>query len=254
MTNDELIDASTSIGYLLLENGAEIFRVEESIRRILQAYGVPEADVFAITSFVAVTITNSDKHSTTKTKRVYSRVMNLEKVQRLNSLCRRVCRETPEYAAIQEELARVERCPAYPLFLQVLAFGLISSSFTLFFGGGPWEAAGAFLCGMAVKAVCWFMEKFQSNPFFIHITAAAIMTFLALLEVHLGLGAQSDKIIIGTLMTLVPGVGITNSMRDIIAGDLIAGLMKLTEALLIATAIALGAGLALSLTRLIFGG
>lgn len=63
-----------------------------------------------------------------------------------------------------------------------------------------------------------------------------------------------DKIIIGALMLLVPGVAVTNSMRDIIAGDLIAGLMKMVEALMVATAIAIGTGGALSISRYLWGG
>ncbi len=72
------------------------------------------------------------------------------------------------------------------------------------------------------------------------------------LFVRIGLAHNSDKMIIGTLMNLVPGIAITNVMRDIIAGDLIAGLVKLTEALLVATAIALGAGMAITLSQIFF--
>ena len=71
--------------------------------------------------------------------------------------------------------------------------------------------------------------------------------------VQLGFGQNLDKIIIGVLMNLVPGVALTNFMRDIIAGDLIAGLTKLVEALLTATGIALGTGVALSLGRALMG-
>ena len=54
-------------------------------------------------------------------------------------------------------------------------------------------------------------------------------------------------------MNLVPGVVLTNVMRDMIAGDLVAGLTKLAQALITAPGIALGTGVAISLGRVILG-
>ena len=95
------------------------------------------------------------------------------------------------------------------------------------------------------------LSRFQTNPFFIHIAGSALTASLAFIAVWLGLAEQMDKIIIGTLMNLVPGVAITTSIQDTIAGDLIAGMTKMAEAFLTATAIALGTGIALSLLRLL---
>ena len=76
---------------------------------------------------------------------------------------------------------------------------------------------------------------------------------IAMLAVQMGFGANLDKIIIGALMNLVPGIVITSFMRDIMGGDLIAGLIRFVESLLVATAIAIGAGIALMVPRLIWG-
>ena len=87
---------------------------------------------------------------------------------------------------------------------------------------------------------------------FVTAISSAVTAFLAVFWVEIGVADHIDKMVIGAIMNLVPGVAITNSMRDIIAGDLLAGQAKLVEALFIATAIALGAGMVLSLHRLFF--
>ena len=78
--------------------------------------------------------------------------------------------------------------------------------------------------------------------------------FVALALTAAGIGQNSDSIIIGALMALVPGIAFTNAMRDIMAGDMVAGISKAAEALLIGAAIALGTALALGLIRMLMGG
>ncbi len=248
---DALLNTATEIGYLLLENGAEIYRVEESMRRIFDAYGVVEREVFAIPSCIIVTVCTEEGHSLTKIRRIYARGTNLTKVNRFNDLCRRICRTTPALSAVEAEIERINTTSSYRLIWQVLAWSLVAAAFTLFWGGGLADAACAVVCGAAMKLVCRFMEKFDANAFFMNIIGSCVAAAVACCAVYWNLAAGLDKIIIGTLMNLVPGIAITNVMRDIIGGDLIAGLTKLTESLLIATAIALGAGIALSVARML---
>ena len=84
--------------------------------------------------------------------------------------------------------------------------------------------------------------------------ASAVIALIAFAGIRLGLGSNMDKIIIGAIMTLVPGVAITNIMRDIISGDIITGTTKLAEVLLVATSIAIGIALMLSALQMMFGG
>ena len=81
----------------------------------------------------------------------------------------------------------------------------------------------------------------------------AVLGFVTVAAVSLGFSVSTDKIIIGALMNLVPGIVITTFMRDMMAGDVVAGLIRFSESLLVATAIALGVGVSLMLPRLLFG-
>ena len=262
MNYDDLVELSLEAGHRLLENGAETYRVEESVSRILHAYGVESAEVFAIPSCVIVTIRakgsglpNGEAEpapdSFTRMRRILDRGTNLERVSRLNGICRRICRERPDCISARKEILEIAESKAYPFPVQVAAYALISFAFTLFFGGGMTDALYAILCGAALKLASAGMARLQTNWFFANIMGSAIVTAMAFAAVQLGLCPHMDKIIIGTLMNLVPGVALTNSIRDIIGGDLLAGLTRLTEALMIAAAIALGTGLALSGLRLL---
>ena len=128
----QLLNAAVDVGYMLLANGAEIYRVEESIQRILYAYDAKNADVFAIPSCIIVSINDRDNEAITKIRRLYSRDTNFDKVEQTNDLCRRICSEKPEYAWIKSELARIEQRPAYSFAWQLMGYALAASTFTIF--------------------------------------------------------------------------------------------------------------------------
>lgn len=250
MDFNELLNISARIGQMLLENGAEIYRVEESIQRMVLAYGSKEADVYAVPTSIIITIRTTEDLNITKAKRIYSRSTNLDKVERLNNLCRYICKETPDLKKVMQDLIEIEQRPRYSFGMQLFAYALASSTFTLFYGGDITDAVCTLFIGPLIKLISHYLERFRTNPFFITILCSIVAASLSKLVYHLNFAHHVDKMVIGLVMTLVPGVAITNSVRDVIAGDFIAGQTKMTEALLTATSIAIGTGIALSLYSL----
>ena len=106
------------------------------------------------------------------------------------------------------------------------------------------------LIGPIIKIISELMDRFRTNPFFITIICSMVAAFLAVVSYELNFAQNIDKMIIGLVMNLVPGVALTNSVRDVIAGDFIAGQTKMTEAILTATSIAIGTGIALSMSNI----
>jgi len=241
----KLLNLAIDIGHFLLEAGAEIYRVEESIQRVLYTYGVKHVDVFAIPTTIIVTITMADDTCFTRLRRIYSRSANYQMVEDLNGLSRYICANRPPVAEIKRELKRIRQKRTYPNWMLVLAYAGVAFPFTLFFGGNLADALVATVAGGLIRVVTEAMEHVHTNGFFINLINSFLVTVLAVGSVQMGLAMHSDRIIIGTLMSLVPGVAITNSMRDVIAGDLVAGMTKAVEALLVALALALGTGVAL---------
>lgn len=214
---------------------------------------VLKQDHYAITNCIIATVCTEDGRSLTRTRRLYCRNTNFDKIIQLNQLCRSICKDTPDYKIIEEELERIRQRPVYGLPLQVAAYAIVAFTLTLFFGGNLADACCALIPGASIKLVLVKMDKFHTNQFFMYVVASCLASILAILAVKLHLAVNADKIIIGTFMNLVPGVAITYAISDIIAGDLVAGLSKFTEALFIAVALALGTGIAFSAIRMIGG-
>ncbi len=248
MNFDQLLNVSMRLGTMLLENGAEIYRVEESIRRMVLAYGAREVDVYAIPNTIIVTLMTTQHINLTKTKRIHDRTTNLDKVERLNHLCRQICQNTPDLNIVDAQLDEISKRPIYGFYAQLMAYAITSSMFTLFFGGEFVDAFWSFWIGPLLKITAYHLTKLRTNPFFTTILCSFLCGLLSNLICHFHLALHVDKMIIGLVMNLVPGVAITNSVRDIIAGDFIAGQTKMTEALLTATSIAVGTGIAFSIS------
>lgn len=250
---DELMEIAVSMGHLLLKNGAEIYRVEESMQHILRAYGVQTGNIFAIPTCINATLTCPDGRAITVIRRVYERQIHLDKVSSANDLCRRIAREKPDLAWVREQMEKINQQPSYGLGMQMLAYTLIAAAFTLFFGGSIPDALLSAVCGLSIRISIHRIQRLGTNTFFVNIIASFVAASIAFVAAHLMPALNSDKIVIGALMSLVPGIAITSFMRDIIAGDLMAGMIRLAESLLVATAIAIGTGVSLGLLRLIWG-
>lgn len=249
MDYDKLLNMATELGCRLMSSGAEIYRVEESIFRLLRAYGLEEPQVFAIPNALIVSVTTPQGHPITRMRRIPSHGTDIELLEQCNGLCRQLCAQVPPLDQAQEQVDALARNMRFYRPLQVLlGYGIAPAFFTPLFGGGVQDALCAFLCGLAVGACLLFGSKLMgSNGFFRTVICSAVASMLALVLTRMGLGQNVDTITIGVLMVLVPGVALTNAMREIMAGDIISGLSRMAEAILVATAIALGAAVGLGI-------
>lgn len=254
MDYNELLDLAADLGYGLLESGAEIYRVEESIQRLLHAYGITEADPFVIPNCIIVSFITPEGKSMTQVRRMPSHGTDIDLLERYNDLCRRLCREAPPLNEAQAALKAIpEDHPTYSFPAILLAYFFGCAAFSLFFGGSWKDGLCGGLCGMAVGAAVAGMTRLRANLFFKSMLGATVSAFLALLFTRIGLGDHSDLIIIGAIMGLVPGIIFTNAIRDVMAGDMVAGIIKLTDAVLTGVSVALGTGFAIVLTGLLWG-
>lgn len=242
-----LLNLAVEIGYRLQVSGAEIYRVEEAVLRVFQAYGVEKGQVFAIPNCLIVSVIDNDGRPITRLRRIPSHGTDVSRMERVYDFCRSTCQDTP---AVEEALARLEsldeRHPTYPLWAQLAGYFLGAGAFTPFWGGSLADALAGGLCGVVIGICLFLTGQLHVNQFVKTVLAAFLSALLANILVWAGLGDNAKFVIIGALMTLVPGLVFTNFMRDIMAGDTVAGLIKLVEALLIAGAIAVGIFLAMA--------
>lgn len=244
LETEKLLSATLDIGEEMLISGAEVGRVEDSMRRMLSAYALQRVDVFTITSSIVVTVTDAEGKTLTQTRRIRGYSTDLDRLHALNGLSRRICEKKPPLSEMKSALAEILQNRPYPVLVQALAFAVIAGSFTLFFGGSTSEAAASALIGLLLKFVVLLMQKTGVNQVFANVVHSFFVSLLAFLCTAAGFGAQPDSIIIGNIMLLIPGIGMTNAIRDIISGDIIAGILRFCEAVVIALAIAAGYSIA----------
>ena len=247
MDHEKLLDLAGELGYQLAMSGAETYRIEESVQRILAAYNI-NAEVFAIPNCITISLHTQDGKSATRIRRIGYHGNDMDSVERYNFLSRRICSEKPDPVVAAQWLKETKSsCKSYKLWLQLLGHALGAGGFAVFFGGNLRDALCSGICGILIGLTAWFLEKFKTNNFFKTIACAFIMTLAACIFGVLGFAHNVDMVVIGALMILVPGLIFTNAMRDIIFGDTNSGINRIVQVFLIAAAIALGTGVAWNL-------
>lgn len=248
MDYDQLLEGCSQVGFRMLSGGAEIYRVEDTVRRILAAYGV-KGDVFALPNSVTVSLFDENGQSHTRMCRINTMPgTDIEVIEQFNALSRTVCARTPapeRLPALVEETGR--RCRNYSARTVLLGYFIGAFFFTLFFNGGMLEALSAALAGVLAGLCVMGMDRLKVNFFFKTIAAALVLGIVAYGLRALGVPINADITVVGALMVLVPGLIFTNFMCDLITGDPLSGVSAFIRAALTAAAMAIGAGAAMAM-------
>ncbi|AEE16357.1 threonine/serine exporter family protein [Treponema brennaborense] len=239
---DDLIDISLQAGALVLENGGETYRAEETSVRIARALGAQNASSFVAPTVVIVSATDSDLSYHTAMRRITRRTVNLKKIAQVNDLSRRLASrgKTSNPRQVENLLDRIRRTPEHPDWLVTCMAALSSLFFALMFGGGWMEAAASFVIGMILRVVLLFLDKFLLNNFILSVISGGLISVLSESVLILGLVPSSVTVMTAVLMQVVPGLAIVNAIRDLISGDLMAGTARLVDAFMVAAGLSAG--------------
>ncbi len=248
-----LLDTTVELGYELAMAGAETYRVEESVSRVLSSYGL-QAEVFAIPNNLTVSIETPEGKPMTRMRRIGAHGNDLDSVDQFSAVSRAICNRKPEPREARQWVAYIRRHKrSYSPLMVCLGNFLGAGGFGMFFGGSWLDGLWAGVCGILVGFVNQMLDKVQANAFFRTIAAAFLMSLTAYGVAAAGLTHNADDVIIGALMILVPGLLFTNAMRDIIYGDTNSGINRIVQVFLIAAAIALGTAAAWNFSADLWG-
>lgn len=237
----ELVHCIVELAEQMVCAGAEVYRVEDSIERMCAGYGAVRTDAYVTTSNIVVTAESADGQAYTHTRRIHSSAVNIEKLHRLNGLAREVTAQKPDADDFRIRITEAANCKVYSFWEQILFYALIAGSFTVFFGSRSiMETAVSFVIGGLVGILVLKAEKYNVNKMMVRFFCSAFFSTLAFLSLHIGLVQDVDTIIIGNIMSLIPGVGFTNALRDLFAGDTMTGILRAIEAILLACCMVLG--------------
>ena len=253
MDYNTLLELVVNLGYELAISGAETFRVEESVVRVLDAYGI-QAECFAIPNCLIVSIETPDGKPMTRMRRIGHHGHDLDAVEKYSGLSRALCSRKPEPAEALRWLQHVRDSRlSYTPAMSYLGYFMGASGFALFFGGTWKDCICSGICGIAVGLITKFLDRLKANQFFSTIAASFLLAMLAYTMGQLRLAFNPHAVTIGALMLLVPGLLFTNAMRDIIYGDTNSGVNRMAQVLLGAAAIALGTAVAWNTASFLWG-
>lgn len=245
---DKVLTLALDIGKSMVKCSAEINRVEETVIRICYAYGIKKAQVFSIISLITATIIEEDGKPHSQTRRIYAYETNFGRLEKLNALSRKICAETPDVDEARKELQKI--CSVEKSFSVKACIGHIvaASSFTIFFGGTALDALAAAPIGLVIYLLGAYIKARGMSRLFFTALTSAISGTLALLFVKIGFGHNPGTIMIGDIMLIIPGLMLINSVREMLCGDVMSGLLRLLESIIIAMSIACGFAIPLLLS------
>ena len=242
--NEMAIDCFLLAGRIMMESGAETYRVEDTMLRMARSQNMGDAQSYVTPTGIIFSLGRTQP---TRITSISLRITDLHRIVLVNDVSRKLTSQMITLEQAYDELKQIDKTNYFlPVILQVLAASIASSCFLILFNGMWSDAPAAFVAGGVGLYVVIVVHELTRVKFFSEFLAALVVGTIAYFAVQFGFGTQLDKIIIGGVMPLVPGLLITNAVRDLMAGHFTAGMAKGAEAFL--TAFAIGSGIALVLS------
>lgn len=246
-----LINISMTTGQMLIKTGAEIYRAEDTIERMISSMeSITEVDVFGLNSAIFVSA-EYENETITMFKDIENGGVNLNQIDALNTFSRRFVAGEISIHDARNELIALSKATKRSLPVTMFFTGLCSASFAVLFGGTWYDFAYTFFVGFILNYCMRLTTRYNVSFFPESFIGTLVVSILALIGVKAMPILHMDMIIIGAIMPLVPGMAVTNSFRDIISGDYVSGLIGITKGIFVALAIALGVGVILNLEKMI---
>lgn len=243
-----LMNTAAMAGELMLRSGAETYRVEDTMSHILKkAENLESSDVLVIMTGITATLKVKDNDAITVMKRVNSISTNLNAIVVVNDVSRAFCRNEITLEEAHDRLVKLET-GIYGTSQYNFSIIAICIGFVLFYGGGLVDVLAALIVGIFFTALLAVCKDLKFHDFLQHVIISIGIAFVSMtLESVLKEKMDLDIVMISAIMPLVPGMAITNAVRDTLRGDYLSGAARILEAFLRAAGIAIGIGLGIAI-------
>ena len=242
---ETLVEYVLNAGRKMMECGAEAWRADNTMERILKAYGLEVLDAHTMATQTAVTAKAPDGTCCTATRSIRPNRTgtDLARLEAINATARAICEAPPPVSELPVLPKRSEPRWSWREFTGYL---LGSGACAVFFGGSLLDGL---LCSL-IGIVIYFMERgralFAQNRILYTLEACFLSGVLArLLTASLVCPVRLDMIMIGDIMLFIPGLALMNGVRELFYADILTGIYRVVEAVLGAGAIAVGYALSL---------
>lgn len=244
LSKEEALEVALSAGRILLCNGAETYRVEDTMLRICALRGMKSVSAFCTPSVIL--LSDESLRGSSRMYRITRRTMNLRVISDVNNFSFNLKNSHQSYEEIMEELHAIESHPRRPYFVDVFSAGLVGGAFAIVLGGGFKELIAAFICDVIAMTFIKSLAAFHPSSFWETTMAGAIICAVAAGYVDLVPEVSMELIIAGGIMPFVPGMAFTNGLRDYLAGDLMSGNSRTSEAIFLVGGLVIGVATVLS--------
>ncbi|HPU41156.1 MAG TPA: threonine/serine exporter family protein [Acetivibrio clariflavus] len=246
MKINQVMDIAIKAGKILLANGSEIYRVEDTIGRICRSYGV-EVECFVLPTSIFITVIGKDGEPLSVVKRISERTVDLSCVEKVNSFSRRIQESPIPYEEAMETLEKIEREKGYKFGLRLFVAGVTAFVYTLLFKGTVQDAVVAFIIGMLIYISKEKVSRIGVFKFFEYFVSGLIAAGMSVIAVKIFPFLNIYRIIISSIMILLPGVSTTNALKDALHGDIVSSQFGMAEAIFTVVSVTAGVAIVLSL-------
>ena len=240
------VDIAARAGVLLLRSGADITRVEDTIRHMMISFGVKKYDIFTITNGIFLSASADDAPEGmgdyTRICEIPKNSSDLGKVDMVNTLSRDIEAGKCDMDGAEKRLDEIEQAKPYKALIRLAAAAVASGAFSYMFGGGWKEALTAAAIGFSYYYLSILLDKTKLSKLLINAICGCILALITIGATKIIPGLNMDMVIVGAIMPLIPGVSFVNAVRDIAAGDYVSGAIRMIDAIVIAAGIAVGVG------------
>lgn len=234
-----LLETTLLAGKIMIENGADMARVDDTLKRIAQNSEITTPEIFETTTGIMMSIPGHNA----QVKAIARRQIDLERIAMVNEISRAYQAKQVDLTQMHEYLKNLDKsAPDFKLIWLILGAGTVGATLEIMYGGSWSDLLPTFLISALGYYVFYAINTRFKVKFASEFLAALVIGLCALFAVKFRLGQDYGMIIIGSVMPLVPGVPLTNAVRDLLAGHILSGSARVVEALL--TAVALGMGIA----------
>ncbi|MGF7144962.1 uncharacterized membrane protein YjjP (DUF1212 family) [Anaerotaenia torta] len=247
-----LFNTAMLAGEIMAQSGAETYRVEDTMVRILRTAGLASVEVYATSTGIIATLSDPSIETITGVKRIANRSNNLSRINEVNQISRNICDEIITAAQALEKLEQIRSSRPYSSLIITLATVVSMGGFVGLFGGGWLDCILAGVNGILLVLIGKAADRRIGSPFIIDMAKSLVIAFITLVYARYLPGIDRGLITIGSIMPMVPGLPITNAIRDTLQGDYSSGTARAMEAFVISLGIAVGVGLGMGLFNFIF--
>ena len=235
-------DGKIITGFLRRKKRILLLRTGRTMVRMCRCFeGIEYADSYVTLTGIMFSLTYENK-TITRICRVHTGEVDLNRIDQINTLSRSICTNPISVDELANELEKIKKISRYT-FKETMFFGAVGAAgFGIFFNGTLLEIVMSFFIGILIRCISCFLSKHKLNSFLNNAISAGSAALSAQLIHQVLPQTNVDIMVISSFMLLVPGLAITNAIRDTIAGDYVSGVARAADAFLCAVAIAVGAG------------